>query len=112
MPGGDMRRSAAWEKKRDRGMALVKALRESGQTVARFREAQGVSRSTLYRFCREFGAPVRPKAASLFIELTQSPAPQAMHPLEVVIGRGRCIRVFGEFDEAVLATLVRALEAR
>ena len=58
MPSGDMRRSAAWEKKRDRGVALVKALRESGQTVARFCEAQGVSicsTDPVYRGARSRG---------------------------------------------------------
>jgi transposase len=98
---------------RRRWAERLERFRRSGQTIAQFCAAEGVSPPSFYVWKRTLASdatPPDPVTPTLVpIRLTTSPAET---PIEVVLPSGTVLRVPGDFSPQHLATLVRALEAR
>ena len=97
---------------------LLERWRKSGQEGRAFCRRHGLREST-FRFwlceiparARRREAQKRPLRLLPTRIVSASSAVPTMHPLEVLVGHGRAIRVGPDFDPALLDRIVRALEA-
>jgi transposase len=88
----------------------VRRWRASGLTARAFAARAGLNANTLRWWACTLGSEVARKAA--FIEVTPSPVPIAVGRIEIVVPGGRCVRVSGEFDVALLRRVLAVLESR
>jgi len=125
-------RRPAWEKEEDDWRARLRLERWSADDARLVLDAQVKSGQTIGQFAREHGlvaqrlswwktrldqpaeAAEAARPAFLPVRLVGSTEPskasRGPSGLEVVVGRGRVIRVGDDFDAAALQRLVRALE--
>jgi transposase len=95
--------------------AVVEAYEASGLSVAEFARRHGLGPQRL-RWWKKRGAKGAGSTLSFVpVHVAAPPSPEAQRAaggasMEVVLARGRCIRVEPGFDAGELARLVRALE--
>jgi hypothetical protein len=111
-------------KTEDRYRALLRKRARTGQSLREFAEAEGIPAGTLAWWQHELRRrdrerqrretptflPVQITSGGSSLETVPSPA-SAAESYEVVLGRGRVIRVSPKFDRATLTALVQAVEA-
>lgn len=99
---------------------LVSAWGQSGLSQVEFCRMRGIKAGTFAWWKRQFGKPAgdlakrrgqqpRPPAAR-FVEV-RLPAASPLPTYEVVLARGRSVRVPAEFDPQVLSRLITAVES-
>jgi transposase-like protein len=95
---------------------VLEAYEESGLTVAEFARLHGLGPQRLRGWKKRRAEEVSPAAAFVPVHVAAPPSREAREvapgtaSMEVVLARGRRIRVEPGFEEEALARLVRALE--
>jgi transposase-like protein len=113
--GGDPQRRRYWQD-------VVRRWREGGQSVRAFCRAEGLRESAFYFWRRELvrrgdRARRQPQATSsspafLPVKLVGDNPAAAVQGIEIVLPRGRVVRVRAGFDRQALAEVLAVLEAR
>jgi hypothetical protein len=112
---GDPERRRHWEE-------VMRRWREGGQTVRAFCHAENLRESAFYFWRRELTQRRRrtskPAAGAnnvpsfLPVHLLKPSATEAAHGVEIVLEKGRTVRVQVGFDRQTLADVLAVLEAR
>jgi hypothetical protein len=92
---------------------IVTEFEASGQSARAFAEARGLTASALGYWRRRIARDQQPSAPSSalavsFVEVRSEPTPSARY--EVALGNGRSVFVGAQFDDIVLARLLRVVE--
>jgi transposase len=86
--------------------------RSSGQTVARFCAAEGISEATFYLWKRALAdTPVPPPAAPTLVPIRLTPSPAAAL-IELALPSGAVLRFPGDTPAGRVAEIVTAIEGR
>jgi hypothetical protein len=88
----------------------VRRWRASGQSAREYCAGRGLQPRTLLWWSSKVGH--EKPSTTAFIEVVPVAAPAAEGCIEVVVREGLRVRVSGQFDPAVLRSVVAALEAR
>jgi transposase-like protein len=86
----------------------IQLWQRSGLTVRAFCARHHLSEPSFYAWKRELQQ--RQTAATPFVPVHVVADPQTATAIEVVLGRGRCLRVTAGFDPATLRQLLAVLE--
>jgi transposase len=97
---------------RRRWAERLERFRRSGQTIAQFCAAEGVSRPSFYVWKRTLAdAAESPMSAPVLVPIRLTPSP-AGSPIEVVLLTGTVLRFPVDSRPEVIAAIVHAVEAR
>ena len=97
----DPRKQQQWQR-------WIQLWQRSGLTVRAFCARHSLSEPSFYAWRRELQQ--RQTAAPAFVSVQVVADPQPATAIEVVLGRGRCLRIAAGFDPATLRQLLAVLE--
>ena len=90
---------------------VIERWRASGQSVAAFCRAEGVSQGTFYAWRKRLGGPRRLAFVPVRIVADARPEPVAA-TIEIALADGRVVRVRPGFDAATLGRVLAVAEGR